>query len=73
MSLFASRTRSHRGPGPRHIAARRAQGRATLNAFAEALAEHGTVSAAAREVGICQQRGSQLLKKIRIELGWQAQ
>lgn len=52
---------------------RRPFDRAKLDAFAEALAELGTVTAAARHIGISQQRGSQFLARIRNELGWQAQ
>lgn len=46
--------------------------RAKLDAFAEALAETGTVAAASKAIGICHQRGSQLLARIKRELGWQA-
>jgi hypothetical protein len=56
--------RPRRGPPPN---------RATLDAFAEALAEAGTIAAASKAVGLCHQRGSQLLRRIRDELGWQAQ
>lgn len=74
--MFANLTRSHRGPGRQAIAARKKRGPERdlekLDAFAEALAETGTVAAASREVGICAQRGSQLLARIREGLGWQA-
>lgn len=72
--LFANQTRSHRGPGRQAIAGRRNRSfdRAKLDAFAEALAETGTVTAAARIVGISQQRGSSQLARIKAELGWQA-
>jgi energy-converting hydrogenase Eha subunit B len=69
VSLFSHR---RTGPSRAYLIARKAQGRATLNAFAEALAETGTVVAAARTAGISQQRGSQLLAQIRRELGRQA-
>lgn len=44
-----------------------------LNRFADALAEVGTITGAAKAVGISQQRGSQLFKIICNRLGWQAQ
>lgn len=47
--------------------------RTKLDAFAEALAEHGTVTAASHACGISQQRGSVFLARIRRGLGWQAQ
>jgi DNA-binding transcriptional LysR family regulator len=72
VTLFANQTRSHRGPGRQYVLARSAQGRRTLNSFAEALAETGTITAASEAIGISQQRGSQLLARIRKELGWQA-
>lgn len=72
MSMFAART-STRGRASQYRAAQRAQGRRTLNAFAEALAECGVIAEAARQCGISQQRGSQLFARIRKELGWQAQ
>lgn len=75
--LFIHQTRSHRGPGRQAIAARKKRGpaldMAKLNAFADALAEHGTVAGASRAVGVCAQRGSQMLARIREGLGWQAQ
>lgn len=49
------------------------QDRAKLDAFAEALAETGTVTAAAARCRISRQRGSQFLARLRAELGWQAQ
>lgn len=71
--LFINRTRSHRGPGTKHIAERKKQARERLNIFADALADHGTVAAASRIIVVCPQRGSQLLARIRKGLGWQAQ
>ena len=47
--------------------------KANLDRFAEALSIFGTVVGAAKECGISQQRGSQLLARIRAGLGWQAQ
>ena len=47
--------------------------RVLLSNFAEALAETGTITAAAQTVGVCRQRGTQLLARIVSELGWQAQ
>jgi hypothetical protein len=47
--------------------------RAKLDAFAEALAEAGTVTGAAKACGISQQQGSKYLAKIRRGLGCQAQ
>lgn len=44
--------------------------------FAAALADpeiNGNITKAAAKMGISQQRGSQLLAKIRKDLGWQAQ
>lgn len=73
--LFANLTRSHRGPGRQAIAKRRQRSdfnREKLDAFAEALAEHGTVTAAAKTIGVTQQRGSILLARIKAELGEQA-
>lgn len=46
--------------------------RARLDGFAEALAETGTVAAASEAIGVCNQRGSVLLARLRKELGWQA-
>ena len=75
--LFANLTRSHRGPGRQAIAARKKRGpardTARLDAFADARAETGSVAAAAATVGVCHQRGSQLLARLREGLGWQAQ
>lgn len=70
--MIYAQTRSHRGPGRQYLAARKAKSRAKLNAFAEALAEGCTISAAARQVGISQQSGSAYFRKIRLELGPQA-
>lgn len=74
--LFANLTRSHRGPGRQAIAARKTRNRphdkAKLDAFAEALAETGKVTAAAKLCGISQQRGSILLARIKKALGEQA-
>lgn len=70
--LFENRTRSHKGPSPGYIAARRQQGRATLNRFAEALAETGHVVTSARMAGVSHQRGYQLFRQIKLELGEQA-
>lgn len=74
--MFANLTRSHRGPGRQAIAARKKRNRpcdaAKLDAFAEALSELGTVTAAANFCGISQQRGSVLLKRIKDALGEQA-
>lgn len=60
------RTRAPRKPGslpcgPGANLARRSE-------FAEALAEHGTVRAAARSLGLSHQRGSQLLAAIRNDI-----
>jgi hypothetical protein len=51
----------------------RACDRDKLDAFAEGLAETGTITGAAKRLGITQQRGSVLFKRICAELGWQAQ
>lgn len=67
--LFSHRTT---GPGRNFINAKRAQGRRTLNIFAEALANGATISAAAATAGVSQQRGSRMLQHMRRELGWQA-
>lgn len=56
----------------RYLAQQKALTRKRLDAFAEALAEHGTIAAAAKLVGIGRQRGDQLFAHIRAELGWQA-
>jgi hypothetical protein len=51
----------------------RRQGDRTVAAFAEALAEGApSITAASYQVGVSQQRGSQLFARIRRELGWQA-
>ena len=75
--LFANLTRSHRGPGRQAIAARKKRGPARyparLAAFAAALPYPGSAAAAAATVGVCHQRGSQLLARLREGLGWQAQ
>lgn len=75
--LFAHRGHNQGRAFAVHRAQRRKSGpardTAKLDAFAEALAEHGTVAAASREVGVCHQRGSQMLAFIREGLGWQAQ
>jgi hypothetical protein len=73
--LFANKTRSHRGPGRQYLAKRKSgppRDTAKLDAFAEALAETGTVAAASKLVGVCHQRGSQMLAMIKAGLGWQA-
>jgi hypothetical protein len=72
--LFTHQTRSHRGPGRQAIAARRDRpfDRTKLDTFAEALAETGTITAAAKRCGISQQRGSALFKRICAGLGEQA-
>lgn len=70
--LFSNRTRSHRGPGRAYVEARRRQGRATLDRFAEALSEHGSIPRAAAEANIHPSRGYQLFARIRAELGEQA-
>jgi hypothetical protein len=57
----------------RHLATLKAKGRRTTALFAEALAEGKNIGEAAAAAGVCRQRGSQLLKRIRKELGWQAQ
>lgn len=64
--------RSH-NQGRAFAAFKAQQAKRNLDNFAEALAEFGTVTAAARHCGISQQRGSQLLARIRAKLGWQAQ
>lgn len=74
--MFIHLTRSHRGPGRQAIAKRKRNrpfDRAKLDAFAEALAELGTVTAAAKACGFTQQRGSRLLARIKEGLGWQSQ
>ena len=74
--LFTNLTRSHRGPGRQAIAARKKRrsdfDKAKLDAFADALAELGTVTAAAKAIGVSQQRGSVLLAAIKKDLGEQA-
>lgn len=46
--------------------------RERLDNFAELIAEGVTITAASKLLGISMQRGSQLFKRIREELGWQA-
>lgn len=46
--------------------------RERLDNFAELVAEGTTLGAASKIVGVSPQRGSQLFKIIRDELGWQA-
>lgn len=74
--LFRSPTSQSVGAGA-HQRGKRKSGppldRAQLGRFAEALAETGTVAAASRTIGVCHQRGSQYLARIKAELGWQAQ
>jgi len=70
--MFANLTRSHRGPSPGYLRARKLAARKVLNTFAEHLSECGVIPEAARRTGISQQRGSQLFAQIRKELGWQA-
>jgi molybdenum-dependent DNA-binding transcriptional regulator ModE len=71
--LFSNLTRSHRGPGFKAIAARKAQGTKTVSDFAEALSNHGSVTKAAREIGVSVRHGYILLDRICRELGEQAQ
>lgn len=46
--------------------------RERLDNFAELIAEGLTITAASKIVGVTMQRGSQLFKRIRDDLGWQA-
>lgn len=46
--------------------------RRRLDAFAEALSEHGDVERAAREAGVGSRRGWKYLKRLKDELGPQA-
>lgn len=46
--------------------------RERLDALAEMMAEGMTITAASARLGVSMQRGSQLFKRIREELGWQA-
>jgi molybdenum-dependent DNA-binding transcriptional regulator ModE len=71
--LFAHLTRSHRGPSPKAISARKSQGTKTVSDFAEALSNSGSVTKAAREIGVSVRHGYILLDRICRELGEQAQ
>lgn len=59
--------RSH-GPGRAFLLSRRRKAREQLNQFADALAERGTIKAAAAAIGVCEQRGSQLFAIIKREI-----
>lgn len=84
MSLFRKPSSQSVGAGA-HQRRRRKSGppadREKLERFAEALSWHdigsgnfgGNVSKVSAALGISHQRGSQLLAKIKAELGWQAQ
>lgn len=67
--IFAHRAH---GPGRAFLGARKAKTLHQLADFAEALAGGATVGQAAASIGVCGQRGSQLLAQIRRELGWKA-
>ena len=75
--LFANLTRSHRGPGRQAIAARKKRGpardTARLDAFADALAETGSVAAPPAAGGGWDPPGWRRLGRLREGLGWQAQ
>ncbi len=43
-----------------------------LDNFADMIAEGVTITAASKSLGVSMQRGSQLFRRIREELGWQA-
>lgn len=44
-----------------------------MDAIAERVAEGWSVAAAGRDIGVSQQRSSQIWKQVRDGLGWQAQ
>ncbi len=50
----------------------KADRRRRINQFAELLSQGYTITAAALEIGVSQQAGSQMMKQIREELGSQA-
>jgi molybdenum-dependent DNA-binding transcriptional regulator ModE len=51
----------------------KAQASARRDELAEHVSVHGNISRAAREMGVSQQRASQMWRIIRSGLGWQAQ
>lgn len=65
--------RAHAESLRRAHAANHAKGQASLDRFAEALAETGTVAAAAESIGISMKYAERLFTRIRRDLGWQAQ
>jgi hypothetical protein len=76
--LFSHRTT---GPGRNFLNARRAAQTAKRNAhlrrdigpFAEAIDDGATLKDAGKVIGVNHQRASQLFRRMREELGWQAQ
>lgn len=48
------------------------RGKRVIDLFAEALSEHGEITAAAQAIGISRDYGKKLFSRIRKDLGWQA-
>lgn len=58
--------------GPRKGYVPKNRRKPSLDRFADALAESGSVSIAAERVGVSRTYGNALLQRIRKDLGWQA-